>query len=362
MLAVLNVTVAPMPAHVVEAPVSDGLRQFATTVPKHHRLWIGPLEGNGGRDVVIYMPPSNSTTDDIQVIVHFHGTYSENIELKREGVPKKRWVGWNRLQQTIDATEKWQEQRDQSVVLVYPMSAGKRLPPDHQGWSNRAYDVMWMNPASPPEMRDDFDTLLNNVEETLASNFGIDRKRLHRPVIAQGHSAGGVALLNIAADTTQRVAEYLFLDAGFQDWADGTYRALMDAKSKAIITLVIAQGGMTDPTEGDWNPWCRTSAQLVENAPRHISYCARAGDKAKMMVGDKRWTCARVVEAIETWEDYHQWCDAMKTDMATIPNVFVYRTGVRHGDQPSQFTGGLTLPPRDKATWQVRERRPSSPK
>jgi len=329
----------------IDASVAAGLALFATelddAVEGQGALWVGPLEGNGGRDVLVYIPPDADRSAPFELVFHFHGTYSEVVDKRRPDMKKKReWIGWERLSQTIEAITELQGTRPANVALVYPISAGKRLEPGHRGWSNIAYDLMWMDPVQPPDYRDDFAKLYDEVAEVLGDQLGVHPSKIPDTVIAEGHSAGGVALLNIALNGSDHVREYIFLDASFQSWADGTYAAIKDTGAAATMTVVQTDKGMCDPFEGR-TPWCVDTEAWVELWKQHRSWCASRPDET---VADSDWTCAELEAIAEAWVDGEQaWCAAMADGMASIPEVTLVETKVYHKDMPRTFGGGLGL-------------------
>ncbi len=324
----------------IASTVRPGLRAFADALESDGTLWMGQLSGNGGRDVVIFVPPGVRAEQPFELVVHFHGTYSENVAREEPGVPKKAWVGWNRLHQTIDALTELQARGGPNVALVYPISSGKRMEPSWRGWSNKMYDRMWMTPV-PDDVRyiDAFDAMLDQSIAVLAE-LGVPASRIDPQVLAEGHSAGGIALRNVAVAGTKRVKEYLFLDASFQDWADGCFAAVREQGQGALVSLVITQGGIADPF-GKRDPWCTRLEEAAATWPEHQSTCAGSPERK---TGVQRWTCAEHREAAESWPDYSAWCEAMKSDMNDEPGVFVHRTRISHGKQPRHFSGGLELP------------------
>jgi hypothetical protein len=296
----------PARVAVVDAKASSGMVAFVDTLPEGARWWLGPLAGNGGRDVLIYLPSGADPKAPVRLVFHFHGTHSEHIEREAPGVPKTKWVGWNRLQQSVEAIDQLQREAGDNVVLVYPLSAGKRREPGKTGWFNKEYDRMWMAP-SPPGFTDDFDVLWDETRERLQRDFGVHASKLPERAIAEGHSAGGIALLNIAKTGTEHVQEYLFLDASFQEWADGCFAAVAGVTPRPLVSIVVTINGIADPF-GKPDPWC------TELAPGEDTV---------------RWG---------------SWCASMKNDMRDVPGVFVHRTKVPHGKQPRHFVGGLELP------------------
>lgn len=318
-----------------------GLIEFGDALEGDGALWVGQLGGNGGRDVVLFVPPRSDPKADFDLVVHFHGTYSENIAREQPGVPKKAWVGWNRLQQTIDALSELQERSANNVALLYPISAGKRMEPSRKGWSNKMYDRMWMTPVvGDARYIDDFDAMVDQALGVLDAELGVPRARVLPKVLAEGHSAGGIALRNVAAAGTQRVREYVFLDASFQDWADGCFAAVREQNKDALVSLVITQGGIADPF-GKRDPWCTRLEDAARTWVEAEGVCkGHAEQRSSTYAG----TCAAHEADAKAWPDYEAWCEGMKNDMAEEPGVFVFRTKVPHGKQPRHFSGGLELP------------------
>ncbi len=295
------------PAHatIIDEKASSGLVAIAKELPKGTFAWVGPLAGNGGRDVLVYLPAGADPKAPLRLVFHFHGTHSEHVERQAPGMPKKQWVGWDRVMQTIAAIDELQGRREGNVALVYPLSAGKRREPGKTGWFNKEYDRMWMAPA-PPAYTDDFDVLWDETRAVLQQHFGVHPSKLPERAIAEGHSAGGIALLNIAVTGTEHVEEYLFLDASFQGWADGLWAAIAGSKSRALVSIVVTINGIADPF-GKPDPWCN------ELEPEEL-------------------------------DQYREWCEHMKNEMRDVPGVFVHRTKISHGKQPRHFVGGLELP------------------
>lgn len=346
----------------IDAGVQPGLATFAAelssrpgtraqldTTDAAGSIWIGKLDGNGGRDVLIYVPPNADNTKPFELVFHFHGTYSEAVAKPLPDMPKREWVGWDRLTQTVAAIDELQATRGHNVALIYPISAGKRLEPGHKGWSNVAYDRMWMDGALPPSYSDDFERLHEETVALLVDTFGVHPSKLPETVIAEGHSAGGIALLNIAIHGSPHVREYIFLDASFQSWADGCHAAVKQTGASAKLTLVVTDKGIADPFEGR-DPWCVDQEADAALWLERKSWCA-SQDKADQEVPGCDWTCAELEQrAIEWRDDYEPWCAAMRAGMQGVDGVLLIETKVVHGDHPRRFTGGLELPPDRWAT------------
>ena len=330
----------------VEAGVQAGLATFAAELDVligkgPGSVWVGKLAGNGGRDVLIYVPPQAVNSEPFELVFHFHGTYSETVNKPTPDMPKKEWVGWDRISQTTAAMEELAASRSYNVALIYPISAGKRLEPGHKGWSNAQYDRMWMDGSAPPNYVDDFAKLHEESVALLVDKFGVHPSKLPDSVIAEGHSAGGIALLNIAAHGSPQVREYIFLDASFQSWADGCHTAVKETGASAKLTLVVTKKGIADPFDGR-DPWCVDQAADAALWKERESWCATRADKE---VPGSDWTCAELEIRAQEWrDDYEPWCAAMRAGMQGNDGVLLIETKVSHGDQPRRFSGGLELP------------------
>lgn len=325
----------PARVHAIAADVQPGLVAFAATLPADARVWMGHLAGNGGRDAVIYVPPGARDDAPFELVYHFHGTHSEHVEAKAPGLAKKRWVGWDRLQQSIDAIADAQRKRGHNIALVYPFSAGKRREPGHSGWWNKEYDRMWMASDGTPDYSDDFDTMHGEVVEILRTQFGVHDSKLPQQVLAEGHSAGGIALFNIARQDTAVVGEYLFLDASFQGWADGCWREIGAHKRSAKVSMVVTINGISDAF-GKPDPWC---TRLHDDA---AIWAGLGGRACKGSAGGR--PCDELEVNANEWPEYSAWCEALAHEMKDLPGVYLLRTKVPHGKQPRHFVGALELP------------------
>jgi pimeloyl-ACP methyl ester carboxylesterase len=324
----------------VDPSVAAGLQAFAAELAPGGSLWIGKLEGNGGRDVLIYIPPGADNAAPFELVFHFHGTYSETFAKPEDGKEKREWVGWDRLAQTLEAIAELQAKHPYNVAVIYPFSAGRRLEPGHKGWSNAQYDRMWMDGAAPPDYRDDFARLWDESLAVLRDEFGVHPSKLPRDAIVEGHSAGGIALLNIARHGSAHVREYIFLDASFQSWADGCYAAIKDSGAAAKLTLVVTKKGIADPFHGR-DPWCVDMQADAQLWPNKQAWCASRPDED---VPGTDWTCAELEQRAQEWkDDYADWCAAYQGAMQSIPEVTLIETKVVHGKQPRHFAGGLEL-------------------
>ena len=333
-------TPAPEPSNKhIQPDATSKLGSFVAELPEPDLAWVGPMKGNGGRDVLVYIPAGAKPDADYQLVYHFHGTHGQRINQRRDGMAKKKWVGWERLGQTIEAIDQLAGERDHNVVLVYPISAGKRLEPGYEGPNNKFYDRMWMV-GRGKKATDDFEGMHTEVLAVLEEHLELGPERLARPAIAEGHSAGGIALRAVAQSGTRLVGEYLFLDAGFESWADGCYAALKKRGRKALVTLVVTENGIADPF-GKHDPWCVEFEQGHTAWPEHEAACT-ADPTTKPEGADLG--CERMREGFEKWPDLAAWCADFPNDMKNTRGVYLHRTKVFHGDQPRHFVGGLELP------------------
>lgn len=297
----------PVGPHLVHASTAADLADLVRKRDGPGAIWVGPLPGNGGRDVVVYVPPSQDPRSDVTLVVHFHGTYGERMATKVTGMRKREYVGRTRLEQTLHAIDELQAERSGNVALVYPVSAGKRKPDGARGWWNYDFDAEWMVPDAATG--ESFAALVSDARGVLEDSLGISASRVRSTVLAEGHSAGGMALFNVAQHDRALVHEYLFLDAAFEGWADGCHAGIVRHGAGARITIVTTTGGIADPFAGR-TPWCVWAEE----------------------------------EGGARWDDARAWCSALRDDMRDMDDVTVVHTKVRHGDQPRRFSGGLGLP------------------
>lgn len=334
---------APKPgARLFDRRAAPGLIDFAEHVGLDGAIWVGPLPGNGGRDVLIFVPAGADPAASTRIVVHFHGTYSETIAPRTPGAKKRAWVGHKRLTQTMEAIVQLQHDRADNVALVYPMSAGKRAEPGHKGWFNKAYDRMWMASAPEAGCTDNFDTLLDEAVAVLTGSLGVAAQTLRPQVIAEGHSAGGIALRNVAESGTRRVAHYIFLDANFMGWADRCWAAVADPSHDAKVTIVMTDHGIADPFAGR-DPWCKAMPVHAAAWPGAEAWCSDGRRAAKALPPGGTVSCQVLREAAEQWPHYTGWCAAFWAGFPDHDRLTLVRTKVSHGDQPRRFSGGLGL-------------------
>ncbi|MEM6993164.1 MAG: hypothetical protein AAF721_21805 [Myxococcota bacterium] len=321
--------------------VGEPLAQFVAGT-EGGALWAGRLSGNGGRDVLVFIPPGVDPDAPFRLVFHFHGTYSETLAPQAPGMAKKEWVGHKRLSQTLEAITELQRERPGNVAVVYPLSAGKRPEPGWKGWFNKAYDRMWMSPAPEAGFTDDFNRLHDEALAILTERLGVAPSRIEPKVIAEGHSAGGIALRNLAEAGTSHVGHYVFLDASFQSWSDRCWAAVAADTDGPAVTIVQTTKGIADPFEGR-DPWCTTMPEAAAAWPAAREFCQGVTDPGKRKPPGRAQTCAAMKTAADEWPALASWCAGLREEFRDIPRLTLVRTKVAHGDQPRRFSGGLGL-------------------
>lgn len=275
-----------------EKNVNQGMQQFIDEELKSKegaKVWAKNLEGNGGRSVLTYIPPGvDLKANNLRIIYHFHGTYSEEVIKPHPALDSKK-VGWNRLEQTVNAIDQL-AQNGENVILVYPLSEGSRKTPGDK--KTRAYDRQWMAKNQPSDkgiVNDDFDKL----HQDILNEIGIQPNQI-TSIEAQAHSAGGIALRNMAQSGTKLINSYRFLDASYTGWAEDCYEASRK-NGKPDIYLLVADSDVRDFPKNSLKRSDRWSKALTENS--HGSYSTG------------------------------------------IEGVYYFDTGKKHKEMPGQFTG-----------------------
>ncbi len=274
----------------------EGFKTFEETeLKKGAEMTVSNLEGNGRRPVITYVPPGvDLNKGNVRIIYQFHGTYSERIKdyvpkENRNKDNKKDWVGWNRLKQTTDSIDSL-ARNGENVVLVYPLSGGPRHKNDDVNVGRKKYDRLWMAPGKLDKngdaSTDDFDQLHSEILNRLAINSD-----LVGDVEVQGHSAGGLALTNIAESGTKIVTAYRYLDANFSMWAERCREASRKNGSPDIYLLIADTKSKSFPKayirRSDWYPLL---SQQGENGPNSTGidnvYLLEAKTQHGDMVGE----------------------------------------------------------------------------
>jgi len=187
------------------------------------RSYAGDLEGNGNRPVAMVLSPNYNPNRPSTTIVHMHGTNSDDISAT------------DRFQRTLESFA----ESGINGILVYPLSAGGRGPEGSTGLRNN-YDEYWMDPENS---NDNMYTLMNEVENITANQFGYDLG--NSEVVIEGHSAGGMAVRNILQSGYQ-ADRIVFLDASYGNWAGDAYNAGIGANPDMEFEIYARQGTNTD--------------------------------------------------------------------------------------------------------------------
>lgn len=225
--------------------VSEGLLSMAELAPG--RSWLGKMEGNGGRGVMLYLPEHFDYKEPYELIYFFHGTGSHEVrppeaDLSGEnfgdylaGRQDEPCIGTRALNQVLGASERAQDEgRNQAVV--YPLSAGSRGTGKNQ-------DLQWMRAGN--SSGDDIFTLNREAREALES-MGVTADVLQMTL--KGHSAGGAALNNllVSAYPVDRVD---YLDASYWEYGKyglrQAYKTAIEANPDMEINIFVHYPGKT---------------------------------------------------------------------------------------------------------------------
>ena len=216
----------------------DGVQKGLVEIVQKYRglRWIGKLSGNGNRDALIYIPPGSDPDKPFEIIYHFHGTHSH---LTNEGS-----VGANRLGQVFNITHDLNKKPDRNIVVVYPLSAGRRGKSGGHADRN-GYDDYWMKKGN--STNDDMAQMHAETLNTVQSKFGINIKI--DSITIKGHSAGGRALQRIS-ESGFKVDRVDFLDASYGSWAQDCHKAVIRNNPNTQINIFVMPNDKT-PTSTD---------------------------------------------------------------------------------------------------------------
>ncbi len=239
---------------------SEGVQTMAELAPG--RSWVGKLEGNGGRDVMIYVPENFDYEKPYELIYFFHGTGAmvidkpevdlsgENFGQYLPGKNSGAWyknkelrepcVGVRAMNQVLGAAERAQDE-GRNQVVVYPLSEVSRGTAQLPDGSYKRQDLKWMRPTDT----DDSMFVLNKEARGILE-WELDVKADVQQITLKGHSAGGAPLGNILGSgfPADRVD---FLDATY--WSIGykgtpnAYRKAMEANPNMEINVFIVKRG-----------------------------------------------------------------------------------------------------------------------
>lgn len=208
--------------------------------------WIGRLEGNGGRPVVIYVPKGFDPSKPIEVAYHFHGTHSHLIDtpmpaLKGASAHYNTHIGKpsiarNRIDQALSSFDREDSKEGRNAILIYPLSAGRRSTQVGGAAYTQGYDGEWMKKGN-----DTGDDMAKLHAETLAqlSQMGINTDKVS--VTLSGHSAGGKALQNIITSGFMP-DKVKYLDASYGSWATRAQEVAQRQGAKTEFEIYVHKG------------------------------------------------------------------------------------------------------------------------
>lgn len=213
--------------------------------------WIGKLSGNGGREVLIYVPVDTNPLLPMEVIYHFHGTHSQLINEKqpelldtnqgyKSGVGKFT-VGANRLRQVMRTAHRIPKASDRNIVVVYPLSAGARGRKNGIPYKN-GYDAQWMH-TKKTKGKDDMQRLHDEVLEIMNEHVVAGPKI--EKITLKGHSAGGLTIMNAAVSgfPADRID---YLDATYPGWTNPGCEAAIRNNPDVEINAFVRPSTDTD--------------------------------------------------------------------------------------------------------------------
>lgn len=206
---------------------------------------IESFTGNGCRDTIIFIPKGFDKRKPIELQYHFHGSFSNFIgmpvpydtKLVRKGGYSKADM---RLEQALIALNYQHKLERRNTILVYPLSAGRRLQGEEYAY-NFAYDDLWMKAGNDT---DDSMTVLDfDVRNKLVSDLGINADEA--TITLSGHSAGGKPIMH-AIQSGFVPDKIKFLEASYRDWAEKTYKKLHDDGHNIPIEVRYKPGHETE--------------------------------------------------------------------------------------------------------------------
>lgn len=190
----------------------DATVKALETIPG--KAWAGTLDGNGGREAAILMPQPFDASKPAEVIFYFHGHHGTIADSLSDGQK-----GMSAAIQELAKTR--------NVVLVLPQGPSKER------------DYTWMN-AQAKESLSSFQAAALARIDQMAPGAQITR------VTLKGHSAGGLPLLNGAAEAGVRADRIDFLDASYGSWASGTWAKLKNRLPPPALNVVYIPGTGTE--------------------------------------------------------------------------------------------------------------------
>ncbi len=325
---------------ILESDINPQLRSFLEEIKPEGYIWAGKSQGNGNREVVIYMAPNRRNKSAYQKIFHFSGQGGEKFNKSaKEGIEWEN--GGDYLMQGIEAVQELSG-KGENIIFVYPLSAGKRADMSTQKKSDlynngriyQKHDMEWMLPGT--DTNESFNAMNDEVDSVLKSQFRIGKAMIGKTVV-QMHRAGGIVFPNMAG-ATSGVDEYLSLNGSFNDWMLRGYGDLAYSQSK--LTLVIAKG--TGPDK-----WCDNieSASIAWEENRNWCEDDHMGEVPAVL---KKLPCYELEERAMNWEsdEAKEWCADLANNMINRSNISVVRPNLSKFPSrkfPRNFTARLDL-------------------
>ena len=234
-----------------EVDVDGGVPRTARAVRaavKRHRLkghaWLGKLHGvGGGRDTLVYVPPTLDATRTIDVVIYMEGigSFSDAAIESRHVSSIARLHG--------------------NTVYVAPDSPSSSLgerASDNEHWQAGCAEVECEGGVAAPG---DFVVFLDNVRSKIAATISADHA-LDLRVSLIGFSRGGKGVLRALEQLAAvkfdvggkiTIGDVIFADGNYLDDAlDGSWAILAERPEAPRMTILVGAGDFSD-TEKDGN-------------------------------------------------------------------------------------------------------------
>ncbi len=216
--------------------------------------FVQRMPGNGGRQVLVYVPKGFDPSKPAEIAYHFHGTHSHLVDIPRPplvgaGPVYKRKTGTigagsNRMNQALSSIQEQVASGKRNVILVYPLSAGRRGRVGGPAYL-QGYDDAWMKKGN--DTNDDMAALHNDTLKAVKEKLGVT---VNNPAVTvSGHSAGGTAIRNIL-NSGFKPDKVKFLDATYGSWLAAA-RQKIDPNIK--FEVYVRPGTKTEDSSKDFS-------------------------------------------------------------------------------------------------------------
>lgn len=216
--------------------------------------FVQRMPGNGGRQVLVYVPKGFDPSKPAEIAYHFHGTHGHLVDvprppLKGAGPVYKRKTGTigagsNRMTQAISSIQDQVSSGKRNVILIYPLSAGRRGKVGGPAYE-QGYDNDWMKKGN--DSKDDMAQLHNDTLKAVKEKLGVT---VNNPAVTvSGHSAGGTAIRNIL-NSGFKPDKVKFLDATYGSWLAAA-RQKVDPNIK--FEVYVRPGTKTEDSSKDFS-------------------------------------------------------------------------------------------------------------